>query len=132
MKSCFLSEATFFAALSWAFKAAFLFGFLAEASFALIARIFLESSPLVNFLTFLVALANVIFALASLALMAAFFAGEAANNFYLSTATFYAAWNWTRNACFLTGFLAVAILASILATFFASNLAVTFWTFLVA
>ena len=60
-------------------------------------------------------------ALASLALMAAFYAGRALNSAFLRAATFLAALSWATKAAFLTGFLADEILAAIFSTFLASN-----------
>jgi hypothetical protein len=66
-------------------------GFLAEAILALMASIFFLSRLLVSFLTFLVALARAALALASLTLMAAFYAGRALKSAFLRAATFLAA-----------------------------------------
>jgi hypothetical protein len=85
--SCFLRLATNLAALSCSFKAALTSGFLTFASLALIATILAASSLLETVNTFSVFLANFAFAASSLAFMAAFFAGGAANNFFLSSAT---------------------------------------------
>ena len=87
----FFKATTFFAALSCDFKAAFLSGFLALASLALIAAIlltralaFLVSTLAVCFLATALTLANAALALAILALITFFYAGGALINFFLS------------------------------------------------
>ena len=82
--------------------------------------------------TFADFLANDALAASSLALMAAFLAGGAANNFFLSSATFLAALSWAFKAAFFSGFLTLASLALMEAIFLASIFLVTYLTFLVA
>jgi len=65
-------------------------------------------------------------ALASLALMAAFWAGAALKSAFLRAATFVAAFNCLTNAAFLLGSVALAILALIFSTFLASNFLVIY------
>jgi len=132
LKSAFLRVAFFLAALSWALKAATLLECLAKAIFALMAAIFFLSRILVSFLTFLVTLARTVLALASLALMAAFWSGRALKSAFLRVTTFWAALSWALKVAFLTGFFAAEILAAIFSTFLASNFLVTYWTLLVA
>jgi len=108
----FLRAATFLAALSCFFNAAFILGLVAAAIFALIEAILtlIGLTPgggllsfLVIFLTALVAFLRAALALTSLALMAAFLAGGAALRAFLREATFLAALSCFFNAATLSG-----------------------------
>ena len=108
--SYFLRAATFFAALNWAFNAAFLSGSLALESYYLIAAIFsLRTFDFFNstlpdtFLTFAVILTSLALAALSYALIAAFFAFGASASFFLRAATFFWALSWATKTFFLSG-----------------------------
>ena len=118
--------------MSWAFNAALTSGFFTLASLALIATTFAASSLFEILNTFADFFASLAFAASNLALMAAFFAGGAANNFFLSSATLLAALSCSFKAAFFSGFLTFASLALMDAIFLASIFLVTYLTFLVA
>jgi len=107
-KSFFLSSATFFWALSWAFNAFFLSGNVAEAILALMAAILFASTFLVTTCTFLVAFLSTTLAFTILALIAAFWAGGADLRAFLRATIFLAILSWAFKAAFLWGLLAAA------------------------
>lgn len=89
---------------------------MVAASFYLAIRSFLAATLLVTLSTLRVAFAKTTLAAAIFALMASFFAGGAAANFFLSAKILLAALSCAFKAAFLSGLLALASAAFAAAT----------------